>query len=605
MITGKSIHSFIHKIKPAPKTDVYFFLASFFILAFLYFYWFSDYLLFFQEKQFLFVFSGDFIREYLLKPGGPIELTGKFLTQFYSNTILGSLILSSVLTLPGYILFRINKRLIPGTNLSLLFLLIPSCLLLLMQTHYYHMMEYNLGFILVFLHLLLSILAEKKNARFLVIIMFPLFYYLAGAYAWIYLGIYVIYKLTYEKGMQRFYSCLFLTVTAIISLVVFWKIIFLEPWEQLFLFPLPFINAPAHEIIFHILPPFIILYPLLYKITGFTRIRRLYTRVLTLILCLILFSATIFMVSKLYNPQTARVIQLEKLVFEERWNETIDLQENFPSRNQIGQYFYNIALSETDQLCDRLFYGEQDFGTSALILPWSNEHLSWGAYFFYSIGLVNEAHRWAYEEMVVHGCRPQNIKLLVKTNIVNGDYKMALKYINILKKTIYYKEWAIEYEKLLQDPQSIRLHPDLGPKMKIIPKNNFFIQIDAPQINLALLLDSNPNNRKAFEYEMSWFLLTKNVEAVVNNVKSMKEMGYTSIPRHIEEAVLLYYNSTKVVPDLGGLMISFETQARFDQYVSAYLAARQNPATSQGIMKQGFSNTYWFYFHFNQGDLSL
>jgi len=52
-------------------------------------------------------------------------------------------------------------------------------------------------------------------------------------------------------------------------------------------------------------------------------------------------------------------------------------------------------------------------------------------------------------------------------------------------------------------------------------------------------------------------------------------------------------------------MISFETQARFDQYVSAYLAARQNPATSQGIMKQGFSNTYWFYFHFNQGDLSL
>lgn len=585
-------------MKPGPKADVCFFLTSFFILTFLYFYWFGDYLLFFQEKQSLFIYSGDFVREYFLKPGGLLELTGKFLTQFYANTFLGSLILASILTLPALFLFNINKRLIPGTNLSLFFLLIPSCFLLLMQTHYYHMMEYNLGFILVFAYLHLSIIAEKRKAGYLVLLMFPLFYFMTGAYAWIYLGIYVIYKLSCEKGMKKLYGPFFLTVTALTSLLVFRKIIFLEPWGQLFMFPLPFINDPAHKIIFRIMPPFVILYPLLYKSTGIKGMRRFNTRALTLVLCMILFSATALLISKFYNPQTARVIQLEKLVFEEKWNETIILQENFPSRNLIGQYFYNIALSETGQLCDRLFYGMQDFGTRALILPWSNEHLSWGAYFFYSIGLVNEAHRWAYEEMVVYGYRPQNIKLLVKTNIVNGDYKMALKYINILKKTIYYKDWAIEFEKLLTDPESIRLHPDLGPKIEIKPTNNFFIQIDEPQNNLPLLLESNPNNRKAFEYEMSWFLLSKNVETAVNNVKKMKGMGYTRIPRHIEEALLLYYNSTKVVPDTGGLIISSETRARFDQYVSAYIAARQNPATSQEIMQKSFSNTYWYYFHF-------
>lgn len=586
------------KAKISGKSGAYFVLALFYILAFVYFFTAAAYLLFFQETQSLFIFSHDYILEFFSKPGGMLELAGKFLTQFYSNTLLGSFILATILTLPGFILFNINKRLIPDTSFSILLLLIPFCFLLLMQTQYYHLMEYNLGFLLVFLYLLLSILTEKRNTRYLTLILFPLFYYLAGAYAWIYLGIYIIYRLTYEKGIQRFLYSLFLTGIAAISIVVFKEILFLEPWGQLLLYPLPFINDPIHKIIFHLLVPFIVLYPLICKCAGLIKIPRSVTRPISQTLTLILFSATVLLLSKLYNPQTAKVIQLEKLVFEEKWEEAIELHENYPSQNLIGQYFYNIALSETDQLCDRLFRGRQDFGTGSLILPWGNEYLSWGAYFYYSIGLVNEAHRWAYEEMVVYGYRPQNIKLLVKTNIVNGDFKMALKYINILKKTICYKDWAIEYEKLLQDPQSIRSHPDLGPELKIIPKDNFFIQIDAPQDNLSLLLDSNPNNRKAFEYKMAWLLLTKNVEAVVNNIKKMKEMGYTRIPLHIEEAVLSYYNSTKMVADLGGLIISFETQARFDQYVAAYIAARQNPATSKERMQQRFGNTFWFYFHF-------
>ena len=199
-----------------------------------------------------------------------------------------------------------------------------------------------------------------------------MFYYLAGAYAWIYLGIYIIYRLTYEKGIQRFLYSLFLTGIAAISLVVFKEILFLEPWGQLLLYPLPFINDPTHKIIFHLLVPLIVLYPLICKCAELIKIPRLVTRPISQTLSLILFSSTVLLLSKLYNPQTAKVIQLEKLVFEEKWEEAIELHENYPSQNLIGQYFYNIALSETDQLCDRLFRGRQDFGTGSLILTWEN-----------------------------------------------------------------------------------------------------------------------------------------------------------------------------------------------------------------------------------------
>jgi hypothetical protein len=231
-------------------------------------------------------------------------------------------------------------------------------------------------------------------------------------------------------------------------------------------------------------------------------------------------------------------------------------------------------------------------------LPWGDEHLNRGAYFYYSIGLINEAHRWAYEEMVVYGYRPENIKLLAKTSLIDGDYKVARKYLNILKSTIYYRDWAKKYEKLADNPDLIKSDPELGAKLKILPKSNFFILFNEPQNNLPIILEAQPDNRRAFEYYLAGLLLTKNVEIIMNNISKMKDMGYTSIPRHIGEAIFIYYNSTKIIPDLGGLKINAETQLRFDHYFASYVEARKNPSTMKEKMQKEFGNTFWYYFHF-------
>ena len=414
----------------------------------------------------------------------------------------------------------------------------------------------------------------------------------------IFTGMYIIHNLFLEKGKQKYVYSSLLLVIAAVSFLIFWKIVFLQPVEHIILFPLPLLENASYKATFFILAGYIVFYPLICRAALMGKDSRLNKKIYSFISVILVFAIDIFLLFKIYNPQTARVVELERLIFGGKWDEAIRFQEKKPSRNLIGQYFYNIALSETDQLCDRLFFGNQDFGASSLVLPWSDEHLNRGAYFYYSIGLMNEAHRWAYEEMVVYGYRPQNIKLLVKTSLINGDYRMARKYINILKKTIYYRDWAKKFEKMADNPGLIRSDPELGAKLKILPRNNFFIKFNEPQNNLPLLLEAQPDNRKAFEYYLAGLLLTKNVEGVVNNIKKMKEIGYTRIPRHIEEAALIYYNSTKVFPDLGGLTISPETQRRFDQYVSTYKSLRVNSALSKENMQQKFGNTFWFYFHF-------
>lgn len=572
--------------------------ALFFIFAAVYFYRFGDYLLFFQEQESLFIFSGDYLREHVQKPGGLLEYAGLFLTQFYFYPAVGSLILSAILTLPAIVVLKINQRIGADRYFSPLIFLVPSCIMLLMQTHYYHLMKYNLGILLVYLFFLLSVSGDRKHRIIKAPLLFILLFFAGSAYAWILLGMYLLWYLSIEKGTTRYIYPLILLFVAAGSFYLFRAVLFLEPADQFLRQPLPLVDSSRHRILFYLLTGVTLLYPLAARVSFLKeRGRRIIKPVSLYAVPAILF-ITIILLFKWYNPQIAGVLRLQKMVTGKEWDAAIRLHETSPSRNLIGQFFYNTALSETNQLSARLFSGRQDFGPTSLILPWGEAHINRGALFYYSIGLINEAHRWAYESMVIYGYRPQNMMLLVETNLINGNYRIAEKYIAILKRTINYRNRAKEYEKLLYDPGAIREHSGLGEKIRLLPGKDFFIEPEFPQRNISMILESNPDNIKALEYRIAWLLLTKDVEEVVNLIAGMKDMGYTSIPRHVEEAVLVYSNVTGILPDLGGLEISYETRRRFSQYITAYNTVVQDPSANRGILDR-YNNTFWYYLHFN------
>lgn len=567
-----------------------------FIATFGFFYWIGHYLLYFQEQQFLFVFSTEYVQAFFQKPGGLTELSGKFLSQFYDYPFVGPIIVSTIITLTGFVLLRIGRILQLPDSFSTLFSLIACCLLLFMQTHYYHLMEHNLGFLIILSIFLLFILTEKKIHRHLFISLLPFFYYLVGAYIFIYAGIFLFYNISFQKESTRWILPAVSFFWIGISVIVFKEFIFLQPLKQLAFFPLPIINDDKHKTVFFLLTVLLALYPLIGKLS--IKIQIINSRLAVSLVSAVVILATVFFLSKFNNAQTARVVKIEKLAFEEKWDSIIELHEKSPSQNLIGQYYYNIALSETDQLCDRLFFGRQDFSANSLILPWGSNHLNRGAYFYYAVGLINEAHRWAYESMVVYGTNPVNMKMLTKTNLVNEEYLMVKKYTGVLKKTFRYKTWATEYEKIADSPSLIVNKQNLENKRKIRPEKDFFIQVNSPQNNIPLLSGANPNNRKAFECEMAWLMLIKDIEGVVNNLYRLKELGYTKIPRHLEEAALIYNNSKGIIPEMGGLPISQDTQNNFDQYVSIYKNFRLNLTDGKEKIRRNFGNTFMYYFHF-------
>jgi hypothetical protein len=581
----------------AERLALYLSLALLFIISSIYFYWFGDGILFFQETKSLFVFSSDYLRKFTIKPGGLLEYAGNFFTQVYFSSAYGSLVISSVLILLCLVFVKINRRLSADESFSLLIVLLPSCVLLMVQTRDDHYMHYNLGYILVALYFLVSIIPKRNLLDLIIIALFPLFFYVAGSFSFLYPGMYLVYSLIHKKGILRYLLPALVIVVALFSFIIFKEILFLQPVYQLLGYPLSFFDLSWHSLFFYLLCTYFVIFPWIVKILESFRVNRSFSRIIPLVTILTIFPITVLLLSKYHDPGLRDFNKLEKSVYNQDWDAVIKQNETIPSTNIIGQYYYNLALSEKGQLCNRLFFGRQDFGSKSLTLLRGIEHTNRSVYFYYAIGLISEAHHQAYESLVRFGYRPENIKILIKSELISGNYKIAERYLNILKKTLHYRYWAAKYEKMLYKPELINSDPELGGEIRLLPKNDFFISQNDIQ-NIELLLMSNPDNKKAFEYKMARLLLDKDLGAVAYHVRKMKEIGYTYIPRHIEEAILVYINRDNEFPDLGGLVISKETELRFNQYKAVYNLNIGNKTLLEKEMKKSGGNTFWYYFQF-------
>jgi hypothetical protein len=421
---------------------------------------------------------------------------------------------------------------------------------------------------------------------------------LVGSFALIYLGIYVIYSIFHEKGILRYIIPASFIITFFLTIIVFKEVFFPQPLAHLLIYPFPIVNLLGLPVFLYFLSGYIVLFSVVMRISHSFNVNKRLKEIIPITTILIIIPGTVFLLSEKSDPDLANINDIEKSVYNQDWNTVIKLSEKTSSINLIDQYYYNLALSEKGQLCDQLFFASQDFGAESLTLPREEKFIDKTIYFYYAIGLISEAHHLAVESMVINGYRPENLKLLIKTELINGNYKIAERFINILKKTLHYRTWSEKYKKMLYNPDLIHADPELGEKIRLIPSKDFFIRPNDIQ-NIELILKSNLGNKRAFEYKMARLLFEKDLVAVIDEVKKMKEIGYDYIPRHIVESILQYKYSFKETPDLGGLIVGSETESRFRQYLTDYdLNNKGNEPLLEKKMKNAWGNTYWYYYRF-------
>jgi hypothetical protein len=568
----------------------------FFNITFIYFGFFADYVLFYQEKSSLFVFSFDFLKENLHQPGGLLIWLGKFFTTFFYYPVAGGLIVALILTL---IIATVSAiiRLLTGTN-STLFPLLTGATLFYFQTDYRFLIDNNIGLLIPLSFFLLAIRSRSILSGWIPILLIPAVYFSACVFTWVYLIMLTLY-FAFGKEKKSWFKIAAIWCLSYLIFYISKQYLFFQTEKTLLTFPYTNLNPGSQEKIFI---PFAIILSSLPAISGI-RLKlpaRFRISDTVKILSATTFFAIILISSGIlrFEKKTEQYFHVEKLFYQNKFDEVIAYNVANPPTNSLTIFLNNIALCEKNKLNDLLFNFPQSKDGNTLFLKWEmvGEILRRGGYFYYTVGMINEAHRWAFENMVMKGHTPEGLKMLIKTDLINGNYNVASSYIAILKRTLFYRKEAKYFEKLLFNDTALNEDRELGEKRRTRLKPDFFSITDDPYINIGRILATDSLNRKAFEYKLAFLLIQKDYKGIEQELPSFSKVGYVRFPVHVEEAIValeVLKNGTS--PYLGTIPLSANTQNRWTQYLTIFQKYGNDLKAAEPALRRQFGNTFWYY----------
>ena len=169
---------------------------------------------------------------------------------------------------------------------------------------------------------------------------------------------------------------------------------------------------------------------------------------------------------------------------------------------------------------------------------------------YFLLGLVNTSQRYAFEAMESvpnYNKSARAIKRLAETNLINGQYAVARKYLAMLKKTIYYRLWAERRLEMIDNPRLIDENNVYGYLRKVRLADDFLFSDKEVDKICGQLLMRNKENMMAMQYLLVYPLLNRDFPTFMvysTYIKTLK--NYT--PRAAVEAMALAYAQQRKLP---------------------------------------------------------
>ena len=296
------------------------------------------------------------------------------------------------------------------------------------------------------------------------------------------------------------------------------------------------------------------------------------------------------------NFKAEKTMQYDFMACHQQWNRIIDTINADKPNNQIGVTVQNLALAMRGMLNDHMFEYNQN-GLTGLLPDVERDATSPlpTAEAFYQLGMMNFAQHAVFEAqeaILDYQKSARCFKRLAQTNLINGSYEVARKYLMTLQKTLFYSDWADETLPLLGNEEAIAKHPEYGRLRQMAYNENLFFGDHVTPEMLQKLFSSNTTNRLAYEYLMADYLLTGDLDNFANNVGLGEKLGYPAIPRHFQEALALKWSMRHEQGEPMPLQVSPSVAQRFGQFIS-YI---KSPTMTREGLAKNFGDTYWCYY---------
>lgn len=551
---------------------------------------------YFIEQNFMFQFSPDYICSGLAIPGGAADLIGEFLIQFFLFPYAGALITTALIALIALLTNAVLRRMNPAYH-WLLPACIPALSLLFLHFDFNYRQSGTVAFLFMLFALWGVIRINSTRLRFAYhVVSIIALYWLGGAVYVLYILIAVLYEFTGQSRL-RYWSLAFIPFALLLAEAAL-RMAWIGEY-RLILLPDMFYHSklePKMVIYFGWLA-FLLLCGVALGLKPVKEKNGLAWGSICVSLVLVVVFAG-WGVREYGDQKAKQVKMLDYFSRTGQWDEIIRA-----SQGRLTNYLYlcylNRALAEKEWLGERMFLFDQR-GVEGLLLKWNKTSsisvLLSDVYF--TIGNIAIAQEMAFEAYIsaTGGGNPRMLKRLVETNLIFGEYKVAEKYIDLLDKTVYYKEWANGQRRFLYNDEAVEQDPLLGEKRRGLLVDSYLSNTKGMDKDLLNMAVHYPANRTPIEYLGGLLLLAKDMQGF----QSLLDTYYgtdvlPALPHGFQEAVIILFEQTPEAWSRYGLDKS--VIGRFGHYRKAILANKNNKALPQ-LMARDYGNTYWFYFMF-------
>ena len=431
----------------------------------------------YQEQYQLFLWTGDYFLERLNLPGGLADWLSEFIVQFYYVEWQGALLLTLLfVALQRMILWLLTHGGITQGTVPMCLSLVPVALILWLMGDINVLLSLPAAIVLA---LALACIRLSKRFSWIDVLILPVAYWLIGPAVWIYIVVRVL-----QLGWKHLWSAGWLVAVQLMAYA--WL---LPQW------------------------------PLQQVMTGlnYYRIPLQYPQ----------WSG--------YNKDMYELIRMDYLVRNECWDEIEKRAGEYQVKTAFWSNCVNLALAEKRLLADRMFDFYQS-GEDALIIPRTRDLTSMlpSAEAFWRLGMVNSAQRYMFDtqESILNARKSGRCtKRIAECMIVNGHYQTAAKQLNLLKKSLFYRGWAVEAEALMKDEAKVNAHPVYGKLRQLRYKDNFLYSYDEMDKMFGLLFLNNQENKMALDYFMAQMLLKGNLQGFQQYMGAVQRYGgYRQMP---------------------------------------------------------------------------
>ncbi len=289
--------------------------------------------------------------------------------------------------------------------------------------------------------------------------------------------------------------------------------------------------------------------------------------------------------------------KLHYLYTQGRYQELLDMYQESAPKGIIESNYINLALYREGRLLDD-FFKYSPVGHTSLLTRWADAPFPiaflWGEVNS-EMGYIAKSGQTAYEGNVLSGPRGSSMftKILVESEIIMRNYKVAEKYITALENTIFYKEWATAQRAFLSD-QAVAQNEYYSSKRKCIMKGNQVMALTDELKLMQAIIRTNPKHKSTFNFASLMTLSAGVIPAFREVITSGVESRNFMPPYHktIQEGIVAAYNQYPVFWNF--YKVNTSTQNDYKEFAEALKTRNANPMSTNAIISKN-QHRYWFY----------